>query len=169
MKKNKFKLLKKLDRKKKEILYHHYTKYITDYKIEGDNIRIYSSIGGSRLVKNTKENQAKLNRVIVQSKIDIAGKIDKYEKTSSERLLVLLLNIAFLSLSGMFIPLTFFIGNYVIFLLSIIIFSFATLTTSIITLDYYFIVKEVSHLKMITGYKKESEINLPWENILKTK
>ncbi|MCH5166308.1 MAG: hypothetical protein J1F35_00310 [Erysipelotrichales bacterium] len=157
--------IKRLEKKKKIFLYNHFTKYIIDYKIEGNNIRILSNIGTSRVVKNTKENQRKLNRIIVESKVKIASKIDEYGNASTERLLVLLINITFLGISGMLVPLTFFIGNYILFLLSIFLFSFSTISTSIITFDYYILLKEIKNLKQITGYKKDMEINLSLPNL----
>ena len=165
MKMSHIKILKKLEKKKKKFLYNQFTKYITDYKIEGNNIRIISNIGTSRVVKNTKENQNKLNQIIVESKVKIANRIDEYGNTSTERLLVLLINIMFLGISGTLVPLTFFIGNYVIFLLSIFLFSFSTISTSIITFDYYILLKEIRNLKQITGYKKDMEINLSLPNL----
>ena len=156
---NVIKPLKRLEKKKKGFLYRRFTKYIVDYEIEGNTIRVYSNIGTSRLVKNTKANQKKLNQVIVQNKVAIANKIDEYEKSSTERLFVCLVNALFLALSGSFVPLTFFIGNYILFLLSIVLFSFATITTSVIVTDYYILIKEIKNLKNITGYKKDMEFD----------
>ncbi len=149
------------NKQKKKFLYNHFTKYVVDYKIEGDNIRIFSNVGKSRVVKNTRPNQVRINQTIIRSKIDIANKIDNYEKTSTERLLVLLVNAFFLGISGCLVPLTFFIGNYILFALSICLFSFSTLCTSVITLSYYILVQEVNNLKKLTGYKKAMEFKLP--------
>lgn len=142
-------------------LYGRFTKYIVEYKPEGDNLRIITNFGDSRIVKNTEENQAKLNKIVVKSKLDIASRIDEYESTSQERLTVLIINIMLLGLSGLFVPLTFFTGSYVIFLLSIILFSFLSLAVSVIMIDYFVLVEEISRLKNITGYKMENEFILP--------
>lgn len=155
------KALKDLDKKKKGYLYHKFTKYIVDYKIEGDKIRIYSNLGKSRVVKNTRPNQVKLNQTIIRNKIDIANKIDDYEATSKERVIVLLFNSLLLTISGGVVPLTFFIGNYALFIISILIFSLASLATSIIALNYYVLICEIKNLKNLTGYKKEMEFKLP--------
>lgn len=155
------KVLKDLDKKKKGYLYHKFTKYIVDYKIEDDKIRVYSNIGKSRIVKNTRPNQVKLNQTIIRNKIDIANKIDEYEANSKERVLVLLFNSSLLIASGGMIPLTFFIGNYFLFLISILVFSIASLATSIIALNYYVLISEIKNLKNLTGYKKEMEFKLP--------
>lgn len=155
------KVFKELDKKKKGYLYNHFTKYIVEYKLEGDKIRVYSNLGKSRIVENTRQNQIKINQTIVRNKINIAKKIDEYEATGKERVLVLLFNSFLLICSGAMIPLTFFIGNYVLFILSILIFSISTVATSIIALNYYVLISEIKNLKNITGYKKDMEFELP--------
>lgn len=155
------KVLKDLDKKKKGYLYPKFTKYIVDYKIEGDKIRVYSNVGKTRMVKNTRPNQVKLNQTIIKNKIDIANKIDDYEANFKERLSVLLFNSLLLIVSGGMIPLTFFIGNYGIFIISISVFSLASLATSIISLNYYVLISEIKNLKNLTGYKKKLEFKLP--------
>lgn len=158
-------VLNKLSNKHKKNLFHRFTKYIVDYKIEDNNLRVYSNLGKSRLIKNTRSNQVKLNKIIIRNKIDIANKIDEYENTSNERLIVFIINMVFLSLAGIMVPITLFIGNYILFLLSIILFSFSTITTSIIMYDYYVLLSEIKNLKNITGYKKEVEFKLPTINL----
>lgn len=155
------KVLKDLDKKKKGYLYQKFTRYIVDYKLEGDKIRVYSNIGKSRIIKNTRPNQVKLNQTIIKNKIAIANKIDEYEATSKERVVVILFNSSLLIASGGMIPLTFFIGNYFLFFIAILIFSIASLATSIISLNYYVLISEIKNLKNITGYKKEMEFKLP--------
>lgn len=155
------KMFSDLEKKKKGFLYHKFTKYIVDYKIEENNIKVYSNTGKYRTVKNTRTNMSKINQAIIKNKIEIANKIDDYEKNGKERLTVLLINICLLGGAGMLVPLTFFIGNYLLFLLSICLFSISVITTSIISIDYYILVKEIQNLKNITGYKKEMEFKLP--------
>lgn len=159
------KIVGNIKRKMTVFLYDRFTKYIIDYKIEGENLRILTNFGDSRLVHNTEENQAKLNQVIVKNKLEIAKKIDEYEKNGQERLTVLILNIMLLGISGIFVPLTFFTGSYIVFILSIFLFSFLSLAVSVITVDYYVLIEEIKNLKNITGYKKENEFNIPRFNI----
>ena len=111
----------------------------------------------------------KLNKVIVQNKLSIASKIDEYERTSEERLIVLIINISLLGIAGVLVPLTFFIGSYIIFILSIFLFSFLSLAVSLITTDYFILVEEIKKLKQITGYKKDMEFNLPKISLKKIK
>ena len=70
-----------------------FTRYVVDYKIEDDHIRVMSNVGKSRIVKNTHSNINKLNHAIIKNKIDIANKIDEYEANNNERLVVLLFNL----------------------------------------------------------------------------
>lgn len=137
-----------------------YQKYIVDYKIEDDKIKIISSSGDYRIVKNTKSNISKLNKTIVQNKVNIQRKIDEYENNYKERLVVLLINLFAIIGFGTLICLTFFIGNYYLFIMSIIFFSLAVITTTLTTFNYLVAVKEITNLKKITGYKSESEFSL---------
>ncbi len=137
-----------------------YKKYIVDYKIEDDKIKIFSSTGDYRIVKNTKNNITKLNKAVVQNKINIQRKIDEYENNYKERLVVLLVNLFAIIGFGTLVCLTFFIGNYFLFLMSIIFFSLAVITSTLTTFNYLVTVKEITNLKKITGYKSESEFSL---------
>lgn len=135
-------------------------KYIIDYEIMGDDIKIISSNGDYRIVKNTKSNINKINKAIVQNKISIQRKIDDYEDTYKERFLVLLINIICICGFGGLVCLTFFIGSYLLFIFSILLFSFSVITTTFTSFNYIILVKEVSLLKQLTGYKADSEFNI---------
>lgn len=163
------KMLKKLQTDNDKIFKSKFTKYVVDYKIEDDNIRVISNVGKSRLVKNSRSNISKINQVIVRNKIAIANKIDEYEESFMERLIVILFNICLLGICGIFVPFSFFTGKYLFFLLSVVVFSLCVLATTIISFDYYVLAKEIQNLKKITGYKKENEFKLPEFNIDKIK
>ena len=160
---------KKLQNNKDEAIKSRFTKYVVDYKFEDDHIRVFSNTGKSRVVKNTHTNLSKINHAIIKNKIDIANKIDSYEENNKERLIVLLFNLCFLGLSGMFIPFSFFTGQIFLFLLAVILFAIVVIATSVIAVDYYILVCEIQNLKNITGYKKEREFKLPEFNISKVK
>lgn len=142
-----------------------FNKYVVDYKIEGDNVKVISNTGKYRSVKNTKSNLSKINHKIIKNKIEIAKKIDEYENSSYERLIVLLVNILLVVSCGILIPLSFFTGIYAFFLLSTLSFSISVITTLSSGFDYYILVKEIQSLKKITGYKKENEFKLPIINV----
>lgn len=161
MKKNIKEILGELELKKNRIFNHYFKKYVVDYKIEGENIKIIASNGNYRLVKNNKTNIKKINQAIVKNKVEIASRIDDYEAHSNERLTVLIINIVLLLGCGIIVPFSFFTGFYLFFLLSIIAFSLSVVTTSISGFNYYILVKEIQALKKITGYKKDMEFKLP--------
>ena len=146
-----------------------FTRYVVDYKIEDDHIRVMSNVGKSRIVKNTHSNINKLNHAIIKNKIDIANKIDEYEANNNERLVVLLFNLLFLFVSGVFIPISFFTGKIFLFLMAVMLFGIVVIATNVIAFDYYILVKEIQNLKNITGYKKEREFKLPEFNLSKVK
>ena len=86
--------------KKNDYYNHKVDKYVIEYNITDDeHIEVKSNIGRTRVVKNTKDNVKKLNRVIVRSKVEIARKIDEYEKESNLRLFILLTSIIMLCIS----------------------------------------------------------------------
>lgn len=160
-------MLKKIAEKLKSIkdtynkfLRKYYKKYIVNYEVLDEHIKIIASSGDTRIVKNTKNNMAKINKAIVQNKIDIQRKIDEYENNYMERLIVLIINLVTVIGFGLLICLTFFIGNYFIFIMSIIFFSFAVFASTLTSFNYFIDVKEISNLKRITGYKKDMEFSL---------
>ncbi len=167
-------LLKKIGKtvvsKKNAIMNKRFHKYIIDFKVEGDRIQVISNTGKCRIVKNTKNNITKINNAIIKNKIEIAKKIDLYEMNSRERILVLVLNCLLLCGMGGLIPLTFFMGSYLLFMFSIVLFSLGVLTTTMIGFSYYISLKEIQSLKKITGYKKDTEFQFsnPFEKFLKS-
>lgn len=161
MNKNILDIFKGLEKKKKRVLNHYFKKYVVDYKIEDDYIKIIASNGKYRTVKNNKTNIQKINQAIVKNKVEIASRIDDYEAHSNERLAVLIVNIVLLLGCGLMIPFSFFTGYYLFFLLSIVGFSLSVVTTSISGFNYYILVKEIQNLKKVTGYKKDMEFTFP--------
>lgn len=151
---------KKIKSKYDKALMKHFKKYIVDYKVIDDKIKIYSSAGDYRIVKNTKNNITKLNKALVQNKVTIQRKIDLYENTYKERLIVLLIDLLLILSFGTLVCLTFFIGSYILFILSILLFSLSVITSTITGFNYFVLVKEISYLKKKTGYKDEVEFKL---------
>ncbi len=161
MKRNILNVLQELESKKQKVLNHYFKKYVVDYKIEEDQIKIIASNGNYRTVKNTQTNIKKINQAIVKNKVEIASRIDDYESHSMERLAVLIINIFLLLGCGIIVPFSFFTGYYLFFLLSILAFSLSVVTTSISGFNYYILVKEIQNLKKLTGYRKDMEFKMP--------
>ena len=148
--------------KKNDYYNHQIDKYVVSYDVlDSKHVEVKSNIGRKRVVANNRENIKRLNQVIIKSKIQIARKIDEYEKESNVRLLVLLSSIICLSLSFMCVVSSFFMGNIFLLISSLFVFS-SFISLSLITgSNYYIVNKEIRNLKKVTGYKIESEIELP--------
>ena len=148
--------------KKNDYYNHKIDKYVISYEIKDkEHIEVKSNIGRTRIVQNSKSNRKRLNQVIVRSKVEIARKIDKYEKEANERLIILLLNIILIGLSGMAVIGTLFVGNLILLLFSLLVFSLIMILSTTTAYNYYFLIKEIRSLKRVTGYKEDLEIELP--------
>lgn len=150
----------KLIDKYNAFLNHYFKKYIIDYEIMDDKVKIISSTGDYRVVKNTKGNISKLNQAIVKNKVNIQRKIDEYEATSKERFIVLIINLMAIIGFGVLICLTFFTGSYFLFIISILLFSLSVITSTLTSFNYFINVKEVTNLKKLTGYKSDVEFSI---------
>lgn len=162
-------VIKELEFKKNYFFYHRIKKYIVDYYIEGEYLIVKSNLGITRKVKKNKSNMNRLNKTIVKNKIAIANQIDEYERNSYDRSILILVNILILCGCGSIVPITLFMGSYIVFLLSIILFSLSVMVTSLIGVDYYIKIKEIQNLKEITGYKLENGFVLSQTELTKLK
>jgi lipopolysaccharide export LptBFGC system permease protein LptF len=148
--------------KKNDYYNHKIDKYVVSYNIlDKEHIEVKSNIGRTRVVTNNKANLKRLDQVIIKNKVQIARKIDEYEAESNVRLFVLLINIILLSLSFASVVGSFFIGNYVLLLCSLMLFTVFISLSLMTGSNYYILVKEIRSLKKITGYKEDSEIDIP--------
>ena len=148
--------------KKNDYYNHKIDKYVVSYDIlDKDHIQVKSNIGRTRVVTNNKANLKRLDQVIIKNKVQIARRIDEYEKESNVRLFVLLNNILLLSLSFASVIGSFFIGNYILLLCSLMLFTVFISLSLIVGTNYYVLVQEIRSLKKITGYKEENEIDIP--------
>lgn len=154
-------VINELEYKKNYFFYHRIKKYVIDYRIDGDYLIVESNLGITRKVKNTSSNIKKINKTIVKNKVAIANQIDEYENNSYNRTLIMFLDIFILCGCGGIVPITLFMGSYILFLLSIILFSSAVLASCMMGLNLVIQIKEIQNLKQITGYKLEHEIKLP--------
>jgi hypothetical protein len=148
--------------KKNDYYNHKVDKYVIEYNITDDeHIEVKSNIGRTRIVKNTKDNVNKLNRVIVRSKVEIARKIDEYEKESNLRLFILLTSIIMLCISFACVLGSLFMGNYIILIASIFVFASIWTLSLIQGSNLYILIQEIRSLKHLTGYKEDMEIEIP--------
>ncbi len=150
---------------KRSIVIEKLDKYVVDYEIENDRIKVLANNGEYRIVKNTENNIAILNQTIVKNKINIAKKIDAYEKNSSERLVILIATILLLCGCGALIPFSFFTGSYILFATSILVFAVSVVLATISGFNLYVLVKDIQSLKRATGYKQAREFTFRRLNV----
>lgn len=139
-----------------------YKNYIIGYEVlEDGRIKINTTNGNYRFVKNTKRNTKKINQVIVQSKVDIQKRIDGYMNEYKNRIVPFIISAILIFISGAVAISTFFIGSYLLFLFASICFGINIVCISILGFEYIVNLSEIRHLKKVTGYKKEYEFELP--------
>lgn len=149
--------MKKLE--KLGILIENLEKYVVDYEVMDDHIKVLANNGDYRIVKNTKKNIDILNKTIVKNKVSIAKRIDSYERHSTERLIILLFTIFLVAGCGALIPFSFFTGSYILFLASILVFSIAVIFATISGFNLYMLIRDIQSLKRATGYKQAREFS----------
>ncbi len=147
--------------RKKLFSFRNAQKFIIDYKIEDDKIKVFSTSGEYRYVKKNKTNMNKIDHAIIQNKLAIARRIDEFEATGKGRRLILLFNILCLTGAGCLVPMAFFTGSIKLFMLSILVFSMMVLAVSSTGMSYYVLIGRIRRWKMLTGYKKSNEFELP--------
>ena len=147
--------------KKKRITLKSAQRFIIDYEFEDDKIKVYSTNGEYRYVKKNKSNMNKIDHAIIKNKIAIANRIDEFEATRKGRRAILLINMFGLCFAGMMVPAAFFTGAINVFLFAILVFSFMVLVNSSCGMSYYILLGRIRKWKMITGYKKNNEFELP--------
>ena len=147
--------------KRKKLSFKSAQRFIIDYKIEDDNIKVFSTNGEYRYVKKNKTNMNKIDHAIIQNKLAIAKRIDDFEATRKGRRAILLLNILTLTGAGVLVPFTFFTGSLKLFMLSILLFSMMVLTVSSTGMGYWVLIGRIRKWKILTGYKRSNEFELP--------
>lgn len=159
----------KLKKMEQTFLYSRYEKYIVDYKEDGKYLIIISNLGKKRKVYNTLENKEKIEDVINKNRLLIENKINNYEETIDDRKKVFFINLVIIAFSGISVPLAFFTGIYIFFLLSIAIFCLITFIGIISGVEMYVNSKEVKDLKNKVGYEvlEEPLCNIKYDTINK--
>ena len=147
--------------KKKRITLRSAQRFIIDYEFEDDKIKVYSTNGEYRYVKKNKTNMNKIDHAIIKNKLAIANKIDDFEATRKGRRAILLINMFGLCFSGCMVPAAFFTGSLEVFMFAILLFSFMVLVNSSCGMSYFILLGRIRKWKMITGYKKNNEFELP--------
>lgn len=116
-------LYKRIQLSRINFLNHRFKKYIVKYEIEGNNIKIYNSCGNSKIVKNNIANKVKVMEIIKDHEKEINKKIKYYDDNSNDYLIIYMSSALLLIVLGFTFVFSFFVGSYVLFILSFISFS----------------------------------------------
>ena len=148
-------------KKKKRVTFRNAQRFIIDYEIVDDKIKVYSTNGEYRFVQKNKTNMNKIDHAIIQNKLAIARKIDDFEATGKARRFLLFFNIVCLAASGSMVPFAFFTGDLRLFMMSILLFSMMVLCVSSCGMSHMLLLGRIRKWKKLTGYKKNNEFELP--------
>ncbi len=148
-------------RNRKRVSFRNAQRFIIDYEILDDKIKVYSTNGEYRFVKKNKTNMNKIDHAIIKNKLAIARQIDDFEATGKARRILLFFNIVCLTASGAMVPFAFFTGDLKMFMISILLFSMMVLTVSSCGMSHILLLGRIRKWKKLTGYKKNNEFELP--------
>jgi len=136
-------------------------KYIVNYTIDGDQVKVFNNCGETAVVKKNRRNLKKIDKSVVESKVKIMERINEYERKSKERTAVLAVNILSTMLSGFAVVMSFFTGYIPFMYASLIILGVSLIPTVAKSVLYAIDVREIGELKRITGYRMNMEFTLP--------
>lgn len=136
-------------------------KYIVNYTIDGDQVKVFNNRGESVVVKKNRRNLKKIDKSVVESKVKIMERINEYERKSKERTAVLAVNILSTMLSGFAVVMSFFTGYIPFMYASLIILGVSLIPTVAKSVLYAIDVREIGELKKITGYRMNMKFTLP--------
>lgn len=146
-------ILRKLELSKINYLNHKFKKYIIKFEENENELKIFNSNGDYKVVEKTIANKVKLMEIIKEHQKEIEEKIDLYEKTHDDNIIILLSSALLLIVLSCVFIFSFFVGSYIFLLLSLISFS---ITISLFTINTYKIIlfrEEIKRLKMIKENK----------------
>ena len=128
---------------------HKFKKYLIAYKEVGKKIEIYNSYNEQQYVENTIMNKIKIIEIIKEHREEILKKIKYYDEIQKEYMIILTCNIVILLSLGLILLCSFFVGDKIFFILSLVILSVYVL----IFINYFYKIilfkKEIKILKNI--------------------
>lgn len=155
-------IIKKIELSKINYLNHKFKKYITGYEEKGDKIKIINSTGDSKVVDNNIPNKVKIMDIIKDHEVEMKNKINYYENKKDDYKIIILSSGLFLLVLGALFIFSFFVGSYILLLLTLISFSISLVLFSINTYKTLIFREEIKRLKYIKDNK-----NIYSENELK--
>lgn len=155
-------IIKKIELSKINYLNHKFKKYIIGYEEKGDKIKIINSTGDSKFVENNIPNKVKIMDIIKDHEIEIKNKINYYENKKDDYKIIILSSGLFLLVLGALFIFSFFVGSYILLLLTLISFSISLVLFGMNTYKIVIFREEIKRLKYIKNNK-----NIYSENELK--
>lgn len=155
-------IIKKIELSKINYLNHKFKKYIIGYEEKGDKIKIINSTGDSKFVENNIPNKVKIMDIIKDHEIEIKNKINYYENKKDDYKIIIFSSGLFLLVLGALFIFSFFVGSYILLLLTLISFSISLVLFGMNTYKIVIFREEIKRLKYIKNNK-----NIYNENELK--
>jgi len=135
-------------------------KYIVSYEELDNKIKVINNIGEYKLVDNNVSNKIKIMETIKNHKREIENKIDKYDKSKDDNIIVLLSSGLIIIFLGCLFGLSFFLGSYIMFFTTFISFAIALYLFSINTYNIFIKREEVRRLKLVLNNNNITENEL---------
>lgn len=155
-------IFKKIELSKINYLNHKFKKYIIGYEEKGDKIKILNSTGDSKVVDNNIPNKVKIMDIIKDHEVEMKNKINYYENKKDDYKIIILSSGLFLLVLGALFIFSFFVGSYILLLLTLISFSISLVLFGMNTYKIVIFREEIKRLKYIKNNK-----NIYSENELK--
>ena len=155
-------IIKKIELSKINYLNHKFKKYIIGYEEKGDKIKIINSTGDSKFVENNIPNKVKIMDIIKNHEVEIKNKLNYYENKKDDYKIIILSSGLFLLVLGALFIFSFFVGSYILLLLTLISFSISLVLFGMNTYKIVIFREEIKRLKYIKNNK-----NIYNENELK--
>ena len=146
-------IIKKIELSKINYLNHKFKKYIIGYEEKGDKIKIINSTGDSKFVENNIPNKVKIMDIIKDHEIEIKNKINYYENKKDDYKIIILSSGLFLLVLGALFIFSFFVGSYILLLLTLISFSISLVLFGMNTYKIVIFREEIKRLKYIKNNK----------------
>lgn len=115
-------IIKRLELSKINFLNHKFRKFIIKYEIKNNKIKIYNSNGDYKIVDNTIPNKVKIMEIIKEHEQEIDKEIKYYNKNKEDYKIILISSSLFLIVLGFLFIFSFFVGNYILFILTLLSF-----------------------------------------------
>ena len=142
-------LLRKLELSKINFLNHKFKKYIVNYEIKDDKIIIYNSNGDYKVVDNNIPNKVKVLEIIKDHEKLINSEINYYDNNKEDYKIIIISSSFLLIVLGFLFLFSFFVGNSILFILSLLSFIISLVLFSINIYKTILFRAEIKRLKSI--------------------